>query len=320
MTGNSVLTGTVLDLAKDSPVIGATATILGTKVSVKSDDKGMFRLEKLPALPVMLNITATGYNPQTVEQDISSGKPAEIKVLLGGDAVLVGEVYDTLTNKAVANAKVGIVGNSLATRTDAKGQFRLENAFQGDNEVSITSESYPAQSQKVQLESQQETKIRIGMTGDAIAKGTVLSIDGDPIEAAIVKLPGTAHQSVTNAQGAFELAKLPGGPVSLEVSAQHYKNQMLTGNLTTGKPTALPAAKLPSALMVTGQAISALNAQGLPGVKVTIDGTEITGTSDAIRGVSIAVRADSSLHRESGSREFLSRNFGSGPDQRQPGH
>lgn len=280
LNGNSVLMGTVLDLAKDAPVAGATATISGTQVSVKSDDKGQFRLEKLPALPVMLSITATGYNPQTVEQDISSDKPAEIKVLLGGDAILVGEVYDTLTKLPIPNAKVGIVGNTLATRTDAKGQFRLENAFRGENEVAISSNDYPSQTQKVQLESQKEVNVRVGLSGDSVAKGTVLSEDGDPIAGATVKLPGTEHQTTTNDTGAFELDKLPGGPVSLEVAAKHYKTQTLTGNLVTSKPTTLLAAKLKSGLAITGLAISALNAQGMPGVKLKIDGTEITGTSD----------------------------------------
>ncbi len=281
LTGNSVLTGTVMDLAKDAPVADAEATIKGTKVKVKTDKNGVFRLEKLPALPVMLDITAPGYNPQTVEQDILPNKPANMKILLGGDAVIVGEVYDTLTNKPVPNVKIGIEGSTLASRTDQKGQFRLANAIPGKANVQASSPDYPPQSEKVDLESKKVTKIRFGLTGDAVAKGTVLSLAGDPILGAIVKLPGTNHQAQTVKGGMFELKELPGGPVTLEVSAENYKTQSLKGELVTGKPTQLPAAKLVSGLNVTGEVISALNAKGLPNATVKIPGTQITATSDA---------------------------------------
>lgn len=281
LAGASVLTGTVKDLAKDAPVPGAIATIAGTKISVKSDKDGKFKLEKLPALPVMLKITAAGYNPQTVEQDITPNKPATIEVVLGGDAILVGKVYDTISNRPIPNAKIGIAGNSLATRSNEKGEFRLENVFGGKNDVIASAEGYPEIQKAVTVESMKESAVELPLTGSAIALGKVISPEGDPIEGAVVKWPGTDHETKTGPDGKFELAKLPGNEVPLEVSATHYKAQTIQAKLKTDEKVTLPDAKLTSGLNVTGEVISALNAKGLPDIKVAIDGSDVTATSNA---------------------------------------
>ena len=281
LMGNAVLTGIVTDPAKKAPVAGAVATIAGTEIAAKSDAKGQFRLEKLPALPLKLHITAAGYKPQTVSQDLSPTKPNEVKILLGGDAVLTGKVYDTITNKPIPGVTIGLEGYSLSATTDAAGKFRLEDAFAGKHAVTATSTAYPKESKTVTLESEKTLDVPIGLTGNAVAVGKVLSPNGAPLEGAVVKLAGTKHQAETDRSGAYELKELPGDQVALEVSAKNYKSQTVTGDLKAGQSTRLPETKLTSGLDVTGQVINALNEKSLPGIKIKIDGTDIEAASDA---------------------------------------
>lgn len=280
LAGDAVLMGTVKDLAKNAPVADAVATIAGTKVFVESDKDGKFKFDKLPALPVMLKITAAGYNPQTVEQDITPNKPASIEVLLGGDAVLVGKVYDTISKEPIPNAKVGLAGNPLATRSNEKGEYRLENVFGGKNEVIASADGYPEMRQTLTVESKQETELQLGLTGSAVASGKVISAEGDPIAGATIKWPGTEHETKTGPDGKYELAKLPGSAVPLEIAATHYKPQTIQAKLKKDEAVQLPDTKLLSGLNIRGEVINALNAKGIQDVKLKIVGSDATATSN----------------------------------------
>ncbi len=286
LTGGAVLTGTVTDPAKkNAPIAGAVATIAGTNISVKSDAKGQFRLEKLPALPVKLDIAAAGYKPQTVTENLSATKPNEIKVLLGGDAVLIGKVFDEITGQPVPGATIGLAGYNVTAVTDPQGKFRLENAFAGDHEVMATAKAYPAKSQAVTLKSltpgQKPVEVSIGLSGTAVAKGKVLSPDGSPIEGAVIQLAGTQHQANTDKDGLYELKKLPGQKVSLDISAANYKTETVAANLTMGQTATIPATQLTSGLNVAGQVINALNEQSIPSAKLKIEGSQIEAVSNA---------------------------------------
>ena len=280
LKGTEVLTGTVADLGK-KPVSGAVATIAGTDVSAKANAQGEFKFEDLPAKPVLLEIKAAGYKTFKAGQEILAGKPNKMAVQLGGDAVLVGKVYDAITNAPVSGATISIAKNALAAPTNARGEFRLENAFGGKNEVVVTHTGYPDKAMTVELVSMKETKEEFSLSGSAIAKGLVLSPEGKPIKGAAVKLPGTKHEAQTDDSGAYELKQLPGGQVTLEIAAEHYKSKIVAGELVKGKTTAFPDVELTSGLDVTGQVISALNGKGLSGLKLKVEGTEIQTESDA---------------------------------------
>ncbi len=286
LSGNAVLTGIVTDPAKNNaPVPEAVATIAGTKISAKSDAKGQFRLEKLPALPIKFDITAAGYKPQTVSQTLSPSKPNEVKVLLGGDAVLVGRVYDEITGQPIPGATIGLEGFNLSAVTDAEGKFRLENAFAGEHTVNASAKAYPTKSQAVTLKSltpgQKPVEVSIGLSGTAVATGKVVSPDGSPIEGAAVKLAGTKHQANTDETGTYELKKLPGQKVSLDIFAANYKTETVAANLKTGKTTTIPATQLTSGLNVAGEIINALNEKSVSGAKLKIEGSRIEAVSDA---------------------------------------
>jgi uncharacterized protein YfaP (DUF2135 family) len=82
--------------------------------------------------------------------------PAPPKAALG-EAIVTGTVISATTGQPVSGATVRLSGTPLEAITDAKGQFRLENAPDGEASVEISANGYSTE--------QLETKLAAGSTG-----------------------------------------------------------------------------------------------------------------------------------------------------------
>ena len=163
MTKGGTLTGLVLDAYTSEPIRGAKVTtndnnfvdseimnLLGsmsptalTKVTVTTDAEGRFEIPLVTPADYQLHIEVKGYTP-LVLNDITVGEALTTDVgpqLLSKGAVVRGTVYGP-DGREVSGAKVHLIPSderglmTLEGRTDANGQFVIENAKPGNYKLS----------------------------------------------------------------------------------------------------------------------------------------------------------------------------------------
>jgi hypothetical protein len=127
--GRARLTGTVTDSA-GKPVVGAHATVWGTKLDAATNDRGMFTLSDLPGGTHTLNVRAVGYAPRATTVHLAESRPATTTVVLGKPA----EILSTVTVRGQLVYSANLADFNRRRRTGF-GQFRTsdEIARRGKN-------------------------------------------------------------------------------------------------------------------------------------------------------------------------------------------
>jgi hypothetical protein len=86
--------GTIIDTDSKLPLIGATVVIVGTNppTGSASDDKGKFRIEKVPVGRITLQLSYIGYEPKTIPDIVvNSGKEVVLDLAMQESVVKIGE-------------------------------------------------------------------------------------------------------------------------------------------------------------------------------------------------------------------------------------
>jgi len=86
------VTGRVTDEVSGSPVPGATVVVRGGSVEAEADGRGSFHLRGLEPGTVVLEVSALGYERETVEAEVENGRRRRISVTLAPRALPVAGV------------------------------------------------------------------------------------------------------------------------------------------------------------------------------------------------------------------------------------
>lgn len=284
LTGNAVLEGEVINAVTNKPVAGAEVTLSGSRQKTKTDQDGRFRLDKARSGSATVSVTAAGFKPRQVQQDLAADKPTPLRVVLGGDTGLAGTIVNGATERPIAGAKVAIEGTPLSVTTDKKGEFRLEGALAGEAQVIISADGFPSRKETMKLESGKLAQIdSLKLTGRAAVMGTVSDSDKMPIAGAKISVVETGQSGLSDAAGKFSLAALPSGPVTLTASARGYGSENVKSVLTDDKPVSLDL-KLTSNLTVRGTAVNAIDGKAITNATATIVGSKTTAKANSLGG------------------------------------
>ncbi len=150
--GAAVLSGTVNGL-DGKPLAEVVVDVSGVKKHAVTDDRGHFRIEKLPADSITMIVRRVGLVPQTIEITLVPG-PNEVSVTMEPvpqvlDAVrsataqtgLFGIVGDTAFN-IVPGAAVTTIVHHATTTTNEKGQFYFDPVKPGADMVDVRKLGY----------------------------------------------------------------------------------------------------------------------------------------------------------------------------------
>ncbi len=219
---------------RGQPVTGALVTIgtgrelLPRPISGRTDAEGRVRLEKLPRPPWDVAIQARGLAPKRVER-IDGTKPLRVRLQTG--AVVTGTVRDGSTRELVAGASVWVAVRSgvavvdpwdpdagrVATRTDARGRFKLEGLAPGAMSVQAAA---PGIGRVIRPNVSPGSSVDLILMPGATISGTVRDESGKPLKGAVVRAmpeglgPGMfplPSAERTDAGGRFALAGLVAG-------------------------------------------------------------------------------------------------------------
>lgn len=195
---------------------------------------------------------------------------------------IIGEVYDASSGLPVAEALVAISGVPSTALSGGTGGFALEDVPAGTYTVTVSHVGYASYTGPAVVEAGGTTNLgRIGLglaDGTAVLRGRVGdSSDASPLAGALVQVSGPlATQTLTGADGGYELMGLPAGSYSIQVSLAGY--QPLT-----------QLAELPSRTVVNYS--PALTREGeTPPTDASVVGTVVrTGDQEPIAGAAVTL-------------------------------
>lgn len=287
-----VVRGTVSD--KDGkPIVGATVaieSIAGLNRTATTDDKGTFRVARIPAEATAANVKAAGFEAARLTL---RGAPANgeevLDVRLGSAPDISGEVVDP-DGRAVAATVVACDGKEEGQRVHAgaNGRFRFPSTMGSCAFVAHSDELASSESAKAEPGGRLILRLR---PGGGIA-GLVVDEDSSAIPAFSVGVEsfspvGEARgfsvrsappKPFQDAGGAFRLEKLAPGRYVLAVSVDgRTPTKSASIEVSGGKITEGVRIVLPRGGTVEGRVLDEASKQPLANATVSFDATASAG-------------------------------------------
>lgn len=197
-------------------------------------------------------------------------------------AVLGGRVLSAVDHQPIAAADIRIEESPLAATSDAKGYFRIERVPKGKVAVRVAATGFREKELQVDLAADEEAPVEVQLSGLARLAGKVTHLDGKqetPIHRAKIELDGLpALVAVSDAQGAFQLADLPPGPVKVRVSAPGYRPAVVSGVAAVGAEPAIRVVLSGEGVIAGKVAYAADESFPVPGVAISVIGHDLPVT------------------------------------------
>ena len=312
-TGEPVTTGLirgqVTDRRSGAPLSGATIALAGG-TSVITGADGRYLLDEVAAGSVAVSASAPGYGQAQGQAEVVAGQTLIFSPALDpqpdGDVTLSGTVTAQEGGEPVAGAMVTAqVGNdSKSGTTDADGFYQLDELNDGELTVTVSAGGFEPASGVAQASPGADITFSPRLVEEGAPggeqpggfTGTVVdAITGRGIEGARVLVEGDSYQeeSLTDQDGGFQVAGLPSGDVSLEVSMDGYLPLTGSGAVEAGFINDLGEVAITprdeAVNSVTGRVVDVRTGDPLQGVLVqvgppgsaTVNGEGLTGQDGA---------------------------------------
>jgi hypothetical protein len=238
----SALAGQVVAAeVKGLAVVGAEVQIVGTDRTVRTDHRGSFAFDRLPAGRIELTVVAKTFEAKTLPAELARGAETKVEVVLNGGAFPKGLVVDAASGRPVAGAKVRVKqADREPVPTGPDGSFRLPVLVDRKADLQVEAAGYRSAAAVWPGEGK---PLRIQLTGGAAIKGRVVEDPFEevfqtvkPVAGATVCLAGPDHavqKAQADADGQFTLAPVRGGQKGavVEVSAEGFAAKQATVDL-----------------------------------------------------------------------------------------
>lgn len=279
LTGDAVLTGTVMRSDTQQPASGAEVRLQGTPFRTQTDPQGRFRLEDVCSGPAQIAAALPGLSASRA-QDLPPEQESTVELLLKGGATITGRVIGALDQRPVAGASVAVEQTQLAATCDAEGRFTLADVPASSSALRVSAGGYAPKSLAQELAAGTRDLGDIPLVPLAAVSGQVVRLlDGRPVADAEVSAVDGQASARTNAEGAFALSGLPAGPVRLRVAAAGFRPQEVNQDLKPGAQALGEPVKLTGDAVVSGVTVDAGDRRPVPGAQVEI---RVAGKSKSV--------------------------------------
>lgn len=243
-----VITGNVVDAVSLAGIADATvSTDPGGYLTATGPD-GSFVLE-VPAGNYTLVASAAGYTPSPQPVTVEAGAAVQVVFLLQPETAPGGASVFAFVTDPDENELEGVVvtingaNYSGETFTDEDGFFQFESVPAGDYTLTFEFEGYQIQTQSISItEGQTEADLDVIIMEPIVIasiSGSVIDINGEPLESVKVKIRGikTLFTDVvfTDADGFFEFTDLEEDTYVIIANKRGYKRNKQKVKLGEGQ-------------------------------------------------------------------------------------
>ena len=283
--------GYVLSSGTGEPLAGATVSVGGTSLSATSGSDGYFLIAGVPAGPVTVVASLSGYSSASVVATPQSGQVTTVGPIILSEgtstAVVRGIVVDASSQAPLSGAAITLSGPaSYSAVSSANGSFELDGIAAGAYTINLSANGYNAVSGSLSAPAGSVTAIRQGLTAQGTyqdsSPGTLTgqvvdATTGQPVAAATLTLNGnTAATSASD--GSFSFAAIPRENCQIQVAANGYASRTYSfvfapgdsGNLGTLPIFASTGGSSPTTLTLIGTVIDGIDNHPLAGASVTL--------------------------------------------------
>ena len=280
LPGAATARGSVIDIFNKQPIANAVIKVLDTSGESISDDKGQFQREGLPGTVCRFEVAASGYFTREFERPLAPTGETTLRFLLRPELTSLEGVLVDSSGAPISAGTVRMAGLDSPTKTSADGRFTLSGLRKGTHRVEVAARGYPPRTVEVTVPAPNNEPARIALAGSEKLVGQVVdAVRKTPVKEAEVRVADGRWKTKTDEQGRFEIAKLPSGPVSLEVIGRGYRAATSEPTLSSGaSPVEIT---LRGATVLSGTVTSLFDQQPIAGADVRLEGTTTLQKSDA---------------------------------------
>jgi hypothetical protein len=149
------ISGRVVDRSTDSPLKGALVQLPPLKVSVVTDDSGVFDLPPLKVGVYEMVVSRFGF--QSVEGDLTVEREGSVVIPLspllaspvGDMGQMLGRVTDHRSGQPIPNAAVSLPDRGRTRITDRRGRFEFDSVLPGFHSLRVENLGYATRDDSV---------------------------------------------------------------------------------------------------------------------------------------------------------------------------
>src|SRR5579864_1070651 len=241
-TGTGTLTGTVVNIANNAPIAGATVSFSGG--STTTNASGVYQFTSVPSGAYNVTAVASGFFAVTESAAVSSGQTTTLNFRLSPGGKIAGAVTDS-SGAAIAGASVHIFGGSipqnLTLTTNASGAYATGFISTGNYAIDVSAPGFASQSKGTTITAGQTATVNFTLAAVAATgalNGTVVDISNNvPISGATVSFSGGT--TTTNTNGVYQFTNVVPGTYSVTASHSGFFSSTQSATVSSGATTTL---------------------------------------------------------------------------------
>ena len=241
-TGTGTLSGTVVNIANNAPIAGATVSFSGG--STTTNASGFYQFTGVPSGTYSVTAVSTGFFAVTESAAVSSGQTTTLNFRLSTGGKIAGTVTSS-SGAAIAGASVHILGGSVTQNitltTDASGAYATDFVSTGNYTVVASASGFASQSKSTTVTSGQTATVNftlLSAAGTGALVGTVVNISNNvPISGATVTFSGGT--TTTNSNGFYQFTNVAVGTYNVTASHTGFFSSTQSATVTSGGTTTL---------------------------------------------------------------------------------
>lgn len=277
-TGTGTLSGTVVNIANNAPISGATVSFSGG--STTTNASGFYQFTGVPSGTYNVTVVATGFFAVTESAAVSTGQTTTLNFRLSPGGKIAGTVTSS-SGAAIAEATVRIFGGSIpqnfTVTTNASGAYATDFIPTGSYDVRASAAGFASQTLGTSVAAGQTSTVNFSLVaasgGTGTLSGTVVNISNNAaISGATVSFSdGT---TTTDASGFYQFTNVTAGTYSVTASHSGFFSSTQSATVSSGATTTL------NFKLATGGKLA--------GTVTNSSGAAVSGATVSISGGSVA--------------------------------